>query len=63
MQDNILAAGNTGSIYAIFRVYWLGQDSLGLKIYLDPESLRLSGQLKFKAESWSVVPGECQNDV
>ncbi|KAL7624644.1 hypothetical protein AAE478_006214 [Parahypoxylon ruwenzoriense] len=56
MRDNVLTADNTNRIYVIFRVYYLGQDNMGLKVYLDPESLRLSGQLSFTAETLSVVP-------
>lgn len=56
MRENVLTAGNTNFIYAIFRVYRLGQDNMGLRVYLDPESLRLSGQLEFTAETWTVVP-------
>ncbi|KAI3321153.1 hypothetical protein HD806DRAFT_537803 [Xylariaceae sp. AK1471] len=62
MRDNVLTANDTGSIYAIFRAYWLGQDHMDLKIYLDPESLRLSGQLKFTAETWSIIPKEVDSD-
>lgn len=62
MRGNTLTAGNTTKIYAIFRVYYLGQDNMGLKVYLDPESLRLSGQLKFTAETWSVVPNEADQN-
>ncbi|KAK8009461.1 hypothetical protein PG991_012012 [Apiospora marii] len=56
MQENSVAAGNKSTIYVIFRVYYLGQDSMGLKIYVDPEALRVSQSLKFTAESWSVTP-------
>ncbi|KAI1633135.1 hypothetical protein F4809DRAFT_624584 [Biscogniauxia mediterranea] len=65
MRDNVLTADNVARnnnnpsrIYAIFRVYHLGQDNMGLRIYFDPESLRLSGKLEFTAETWSVVPVE-----
>lgn len=56
MQENTVTMGNSSTIYVIFRVYNLGQDNMGLKIYLDPEALRVSDALKFTAESWSVVP-------
>ncbi|KAK8076963.1 hypothetical protein PG996_003133 [Apiospora saccharicola] len=56
MQENTGTTGNSSTIYVIFRVYNLGQDNMGLKIYLDPEALRVSEALKFTAESWSVVP-------
>lgn len=45
-------------IYVIFRVYQLdqGDQGPGLRLYVDPEALRLSGELDFTAQSWSVVP-------
>lgn len=56
MQENSVAAGDRSTIYVIFRVYGLGQDGMGLSIYVDPEALRVSESLQFTAESWSVVP-------
>jgi hypothetical protein len=56
MRDNALTPGNTSTIYVIFRVYHLGGAGMDFKIYIDPEALRLSGQLEFMAENWSVVP-------
>ncbi len=29
---------------------------MGLRVYIDPEALRLSEQLEFSVEKWSVVP-------
>ncbi|KAI1118839.1 hypothetical protein F5Y14DRAFT_397902 [Nemania sp. NC0429] len=64
IQDNANGSESTGNtIYVIFRVYWLGQEDIGLAIYLDPESLRRSGQLKFQSELWSVVPGTDNNSI
>ncbi|KAL1863985.1 hypothetical protein Daus18300_007950 [Diaporthe australafricana] len=58
MRNNLIPGGDVRDvIYVIFRVYNLGCDGMGLKIYLDPESLRLSGELSFTADTWSVVPG------
>jgi hypothetical protein len=45
----------TEDIYVIFRVFNLGNDSIGLKILVDPESLRQRGELAFTAVTWSVV--------
>ncbi|KAI0136379.1 ino80 chromatin remodeling complex protein [Xylariales sp. AK1849] len=56
MKDNAITAESRDTIYVIFRVYNLGQDNMGVRIYLDPETLRLSEQLRFTAETWSVVP-------
>ncbi|KAI1125093.1 hypothetical protein F5Y10DRAFT_284521 [Nemania abortiva] len=64
IQNNFNGTNNTGNnIYVIFRVYWLGQEEIGLAIYVDPESLRRSGHLKFQGELWSVVPGTGQESV
>ncbi|KAI1327062.1 hypothetical protein F5Y16DRAFT_421235 [Xylariaceae sp. FL0255] len=58
MQGNTNWPDNAnGNIYVIFRVYSLGQDNMGLEIYVDPEALRRTDQLKFRSELWSVVPG------
>jgi hypothetical protein len=72
MQDHTNGATNKATIYAIFRVYWVGQNNMGLQIYLDPESLRRSGRLKFEKERgsegepepevWAVVPGTDRTD-
>jgi hypothetical protein len=43
-------------IYVVFRVYYLGKESMGLKIYVDPESLRQEERLIFSPESYSVYP-------
>ncbi|KUI64846.1 hypothetical protein VM1G_00100 [Cytospora mali] len=57
MRDNELTPGKTDTIYAIFRVYDLGRGDrpVGLKIYLDPETLRLASQLEFTAQSCERV--------
>lgn len=54
MQDTV--GGNSNKIYVVFRVYNLGRDSMSLRIYMDPEQLRLNEELDFTAETWSVVP-------
>ncbi|CRG88031.1 Cadherin-89D [Talaromyces islandicus] len=45
------------TIYVIFRVFDLGKDPTNLRIYIDPESLRVQGRLLFAPESYNVVPG------
>ncbi|QSS52986.1 hypothetical protein I7I53_00094 [Histoplasma capsulatum var. duboisii H88] len=57
MQIEVAGAPND-EIYMIFRVYHLDKESIGVQIYLDPESLRQEGRLIFTAESYSVVPGQ-----
>ncbi|KAF5497161.1 hypothetical protein CGCS363_v008052 [Colletotrichum siamense] len=56
MRNN-LVTDDSDTVYVIFRVYNLGQKDIGLKVYVDPETLRLAGRLKFTGETWSVVPG------
>ena len=56
MKDSALGPQNLGHVYVIFRVYNLGQDSMGVKMYVDPGTLRLDGSLVFRGEQWSVVP-------
>jgi hypothetical protein len=43
------------SMYVIFRVFNLGNDSIGLKVLVDPGTLRQPGELAFTAETWSVI--------
>lgn len=60
MRNATLSEGNDNEIYVIFRVYQLdqGDQGPGLRVYVDPESLRLSRVLDFSALTWSVTPGE-----
>jgi hypothetical protein len=51
---------NTQRIYVIIRVFNLGKDNMGMRIYVDPEAMRRTGQLEFTAESWSVIPGKSE---
>lgn len=43
-------------VYALFRVYGLESGRAGVKVYVDPEIARKSGQLEFEADSWTVTP-------
>lgn len=56
MQEAVASPENHTTLYVVFRVYHLGRDNMGLRIYMDPEKLRLDEQLDFTAETWSVVP-------
>lgn len=60
MKNTSLSGETTNEIYVIFRVYHLdqGDQGPGLRVYVDPESLRVSGELDFSAPTWTVVPGE-----
>ncbi|MCJ1354926.1 MAG: hypothetical protein MMC33_004916 [Icmadophila ericetorum] len=47
-------------IYVILRVFDLGQKRTGLRIYLDPESMRKTGELQFTKvtdRKYTIVPG------
>ena len=50
--------GNLKTVYVVFRVFNLGSDNIGLRVLVDPESMRLQDELSFTAESWSVVAAE-----
>ncbi len=60
MQENFNGTNgreNQMSIYVIFRVYNLGQRTMGLKLYMNPEAMRIEKTLVFQEESgWSVRP-------
>ena len=43
-------------VYLIVRVFEIESQSIGMKVYLDPEKLRQHGNLVFTGEKWSVVP-------
>jgi hypothetical protein len=43
-------------VYMIMRVFDLGQDEIGLRIYLDPETLRRNNSLRFTADMYRVEP-------
>ncbi|KAH8817103.1 hypothetical protein F5884DRAFT_243479 [Xylogone sp. PMI_703] len=48
---------NTDIVYMVMRVFNLGKDSMGVRIYVDLNILRQNGGLEFTAEKWSIVPG------
>ena len=57
MKSCKITPNNRSVIYTVFRVYNLGQGGMGLKIYVDPESLRLNEKLEFMTDgSWLVTP-------
>ena len=41
-------------VYIIMRVFNLGRDDINVDFFVDPETLRREGELKFEAESWTV---------
>lgn len=44
-------------VYIIFRVFNIGSKGMGMRVYVDPEELRLQEDLVFTGEHWSVTPG------
>lgn len=42
-------------LYVIFRVYNLLEDTIGLKIIVDPKVMEAEGSLVFTADNWSMV--------
>jgi len=45
------------SIYMIFRVFNMGNSSIGTRIYMDPARMEQEGLLKFTSDRWTVTPG------
>lgn len=45
----------TDKLYVIFRVYSLGRNSIGLRVLVDPESMRQLNTLEFTTQTWSVA--------
>lgn len=43
-------------VYIVVRVFELESRSPQMRLYLDPEQLRLDDKLEFTGETWSVVP-------
>ncbi|KAL2866124.1 uncharacterized protein BJX67DRAFT_372785 [Aspergillus lucknowensis] len=44
------------AVYMIFRPYYLGCNSMRMKIYVNPALMEERGELVFTVETWSVVP-------
>ncbi|KAI3332631.1 hypothetical protein F4824DRAFT_474516 [Ustulina deusta] len=55
------SSADSPTIYVIFRVFNVDKDSIGLKIYMDPEKLRCDGLLVFTEQAYAVTPGAGQN--
>ncbi|KAF5561292.1 hypothetical protein FNAPI_3731 [Fusarium napiforme] len=43
-------------VYILFRVHGLESGQVGLRVFIDLEALRKSGDLVFEAQSWTVTP-------
>lgn len=49
--------GDHSEVYLIFRAFDIRGSNIGMRVYFDPEQLRLDGELLFTGETWSVIPG------
>ncbi|KAF2808268.1 uncharacterized protein BDZ99DRAFT_50741 [Mytilinidion resinicola] len=49
--------GAANEVYLIVRVFSLGDSGMGLKVYMDPATLRRDRGLIFKTDKYSVTPG------
>jgi hypothetical protein len=48
-------------IYVLCRVFNLGKEDIGMRIYVDPWSMKQDEELKFTETNYSVVPGKRGN--
>jgi hypothetical protein len=48
--------GASGKVYLIARVFNLGLEGMGLKLYLDPAKHRSEGNLIFRSDKYEVTP-------
>lgn len=47
----------TNAVYVIFRVYNLNNgNNIGLRVYVDPGTLHVNGQLEFTPQTYIVTP-------
>lgn len=44
------------AVYVLLRVYNIGQSTAAVQLLVDPERMRLAGELIFTPEHWSVKP-------
>ncbi|KAK4695759.1 hypothetical protein P7C71_g2041, partial [Lecanoromycetidae sp. Uapishka_2] len=50
-------------VYIILRVFNLGQENMGMRLYVDPANLERNGELIFEAESYTVKPAEIEEEL
>lgn len=56
----VLPSGKAAAeVYIIMRVSDLGFGEIDLDFFVDPETLRRKGQLRFESESYTVFPEDC----
>ena len=46
------------NIYVILRVFNLGQEDMGMRIYVDSASVGRKGELELQAETYTVLTAE-----
>jgi hypothetical protein len=57
-MENIHTGAGQREVYMILRVFEIeSEGQIGMKVYVDPEQLKLDEELIFTGESWSVIPG------
>jgi hypothetical protein len=56
MERMQLNEESSENIYLVARVFTLGTSGTGLKLYVDPATLRKQERLKFKADVYHVTP-------
>ncbi len=57
MHEMALHPGSSvTNVYVILRVFNLGQEDMGMRIYVDPATMERNGELDFQAETYTVVP-------
>lgn len=44
-------------IYIVMRVFNMGQDDVGLRLYVDPATMEREGRLGFETGQYVVMPG------
>jgi hypothetical protein len=46
----------SGEVYIIARVFKLGKEGMGYRLYVDPATLKAQGRLKFESNQYAVTP-------
>ncbi|KAH7178821.1 hypothetical protein DER46DRAFT_676814 [Fusarium sp. MPI-SDFR-AT-0072] len=54
--ESVNTATQRRKVYILFRVHGLESGQVGLRVFIDLEALRKSGDLVFEAQSWVVTP-------
>lgn len=48
--------GAATEVYIVMRVFNLGQDNIGVRLYVDPGTMERNGMLNFEPASYIVTP-------